>query len=75
MVVCPCGCHASTIADRWRVGVWVEDVIEAAVACDTCLHLHCPALLGQGLANDPPLIQVVSVAQFEAWQSDGEGAE
>lgn len=53
---CLCPCHLGSIEDAKRDdGVDVADVIEAAVACDTCRNHHCPALRRTRLANAPEL--------------------
>lgn len=50
--LCKCQCHVGSVADRWRGGVRVVDVVEAAIACESCLHRHAPALLSKRLANE-----------------------
>lgn len=51
---CVCACHigAPSVASIF-CGVSVSDPVEAAVACDHCRHLHCPALL-----DKPPVLPV-----------------
>lgn len=74
VTACECPCHFGSV--QHPESVPVTDVIEAAVACDTCRHLHCPALR---TPEPPPAIPRNS----EPWQDaanfcqtdKGEGAE
>jgi len=44
-----------TQQSRRFIGASPRDVVEAAVACPTCLALHCPALLEKRIWwDDPP---------------------
>jgi hypothetical protein len=47
-------------------GVDVTDVIEAALACDACLRLHCPALSGRPYPISPRIVR-----RFVREQADG----
>lgn len=53
--VCKCACHSGATLLRLyqRPAVDVRSVVEAAVACRSCVDAHCPALLSMRLADEP----------------------
>lgn len=74
--VCKCACHVGGIGDRSKT-VAPDDVVEAAVSCDVCRFVHCPALRHVQLPNDvpPPVTLVPPTPAPFCWEDNGEGAE